>query len=537
MSSAVSNKKINTLIIVGEPLSGWVAATMLAVMLRPLNIQITLLTSTRCNSASSDNQYNSQYNNNYDNNPIVSSNCFLNQLNLLSILGVSLPEFVQRCQASFRVGDRYVGDRYVNDQHSAAASETSAPVDFIQSLSGSGFSFGAVSLTEFLARSNRSGDASQVGDYSFAAQLAQLKKFIGLDNGECSKSDLSNIGVNFLRAEFIALFETHKNRLLVEHIDVDALCPAGLNDLQVMHDLDGSILALQLGTRNFAADMFIDCTGHSRRLIGQFSETVPLAQVWSEFINPQDCPFTFAPDMPATQYFIASHSVVKAVFLPGKAQLQCFYTSTNAVTTCAQLKSFYRTREPWAKNCIALGNASADIGNFSVNELDLIQQTIPLFIEHFPRGGVMSILAQQFNSILNEQLDGYWNFNWLLLNSYQLQQACLTENETASESETDRGATIFSPSLQQRLAIYRASARILIGDYEALSEQYWASFLLGWRWVPQSWSTACDLLDMAQATASLRAEQQALSHRLQGLKPYSQVMQLLACGPIISVRK
>lgn len=520
MNSAMSSKNINSIVVVGEPLSGWVTATMLAVMLRPLNIQITLLTSTQCNSAGSNNNYNNNYNHHDDNNSIVSSNCFLNQVNLLSVLGVSLPEFVQRCQASFRVGDRYV-----SDQQGVAASETSAPVDFVQSLSGSSFSFGAVSLAEFLARSNRSGDLSQVGDYSFSAQLAQLEKFIGLDTGEFSKSDLSNIGVNFLRAEFVALFEERKSRLAVEHINVDALRSTGLKGLQLVRGVDGNILALQLGSKTFAGDMFIDCTGTSRRLIGQLRETVPLAQVWSEFIDQQDCPFTFSPTMPATQYFMRAHSVVKAIFLPGRAQLQCFYTSTQAVPTCAQLKSFYRTSAPWAKNCIALGNACADIGNFSVNELDLIQQTIPLFVEHFPRGGAMPILAQQFNNILNEQLDGYWNFNWLLLNSYQLQQACLIETETDCESNC--GATIFAPSLQQRLAIYRASARIIIGDYEALSEPYWASFLLGWQWLPQSWSPACDLLDMAQAKASLHTEQQALSQRLQGLKPYSQVMQLL----------
>lgn len=514
MNSAMSSKNINSIVIVGEPLSGWVTATMLAVMLRPLNIQITLLTSTQCNSAGSTNNYNNNYNHHDDNNSIVSSNCFLNQVNLLSVLGVSLPEFVQRCQASFRVGDRYV-----SDQQGVAASEADAPVDFVQSLSGSSFSFGAVSLAEFLARSNRSGDLSQVGDYSFSAQLAQLEKFIGLDTGEFSKSDLSNIGVNFLRAEFVALFEERKSRLAVEHINVDALRPAGLKGLQLVRGVDGNILAVQLGAKTFAGDMFIDCTGPSRRLIGQLSETVPLAQVWSEFIDQQDCPFTFSPTMPATQYFVRAHSVVKAIFLPGRAQLQCFYTSTQAVPTCAQLKSFYRTSAPWAKNCIALGNACADIGNFSVNELDVIQQTIPLLIEHFPRSGAMPILAQQFNSILNEQLDGYWNFNWLLLNSYQLQRDYL--------AESDFGAAIFSASLQQRLAIYRASARILIGDYEALSEPYWASFLLGWQWLPQSWSPACDLLDMAQAKASLHSEQRALSQRLQGLKPYSQVMQLL----------
>lgn len=170
-------------------------------------------------------------------------------------------------------------------------------------------------------------------------------------------------------------------------------------------------------------------------------------------------------------------------------------------------------------NCVALGQAAADIGDFAINELDLVQQTIPLLVEHFPRLDAMPALARQFNTMVNEQLDYYWDFHWLLLNSAQLQGDCA---EQMAPLETP-----FSTSLQQRLASYRSSARLSIGDYEALSENYWASSLLGLHYTPQRVSPACDSLDMAQVKAALTAEKTAQQQRLAGLKPYREVLQAL----------
>lgn len=491
----MSGANVQSIVVLGEPLTGWVAAAMLSAMLRPMNVHITLLTSREFAPADT-----------VCSQPVVSSNCLLNQANLLALLGVSLPEFVQRCQAGFRLGDHYC--------------DATGAIDFMQSFTGSHFSFDAVNLAQILARLNRSGVHSQAGDYSFTAQMARAEKCYGLHSGEFSRGDLANIGVNFLRAEFIALFEARKNRLALEHINLDECQNGGLNNLQLERAADGSLSALQLGERRLAAELFIDCSGRSRYLIGQLGGTKPLAKLWHESLDQQVCNAQFAPERPATQYCLQPQSLIKAVFLPGRAQLECFYTSAKAVPRSAHLIDFYRSEQSWVKNCVALGHAAADIGNFAVNELDLLQQTIPLLVEHFPRLEAMPALARQFNYIVNEQLDYYWDFHWLLLNSGQLQRDCSAENTL--------GDSIFSTSLQQRLASYRASAQMLLSDYEVLPESYWASFLLGLHYVPERCSPACELLDLAQVNAALAVEKIALQQRLVGLKPYGKVMQSLA---------
>jgi tryptophan 7-halogenase len=491
--NVMSGNQVKSILVLGDPLQGWVAATMLSVMLRPLAPRITLLTSSSYAPGG------------HQQRALVSSNCFLNQANLLALLGVSLPEFVQRCQASFRLGDSY------------RAAE--GGIDFMQTFCGSNFAQGTLGLPEILARINASGGADQVSDYTFSAQMAQAKKFHGLDNGEFSKTDLANIGVNFLRAEFVALFEARRARLAIEHINLDQRSAAELANLQVERAADGGICGLQLGADYFAADLFIDCSGARRQMIGPLSPIKPLGRVWVEHLDRNECPAQFSPDLPATQYWIAPKSLTKAVFFADRVQLESFYTSANAVPSCAHLQHFYRAEQSWVHNCIALGQAAADIGDFAINELDLVQQTIPLLVEHFPRLEAMPALARQFNTMVNEQLDYYWDFHWLLLNSAELQRE--------SAGQTALLETPFSANLQQRLASYRSSARLSIGDYEALSENYWTSFLLGLGCTPQRVSPACDTLDMAQIKAALAAEKTVQQQRLVGLKPYREVLQAL----------
>lgn len=453
----ITNSAIKTVAVVGDPFIGWTAATMLSVMLEPMGVKIKFIAySTADTSTDSD---------------ICSSNCFLSQYYLLNILGVSIEDFIQKCGAGFRVGDQY-------------RSETNPGIDFIQSFSGSALAFGRVSLQEIIARLNNNGLPILTEDLAREVQKALTGKPISPAGKVLNRDNLSVIGVNFYKSAFIKLFEENKHKLSIESLTSKFVCPVVATN--------GSIAHIETDAGSIHADLYLDCTGNQRRLIGALSQTDVLGHLW---LDKAIISSSLTHSLPVSRYTFAHNSITKDVSLLHGVESSRFFINIPTATPTLAKMTFARAHRPWVDNCIAVGNALANLGSFAIHEIDLVQQTIPFLVELFPRQGAMSRLANYFNHVVRDQIDCYWDFTYLMLHSDALLQADAIPNDST-----------MSTPLRKRLMVYQSTARILVSDYEVLSEAYWSSYLLGWQWRPTSWSVDCDLLDINEVYSRLISE-------------------------------
>jgi tryptophan halogenase len=376
---------IKRIVIVGGGTAGWLSACYLAAR-RP-DLAITLVESPDIPTIG------------------VGEGTWPTMRETLATIGISEPEFLMACDASFKQGSRFDGWRTGDPGDSYLHPFTAPPAGPSEALLG----------------------AWRDGDQTFAAAMTAQARVCAenLAPRQRAMPDYAaalNYGYHLDAGKFAALLSRHATtrlgvtRLAATVVGVEA---SGNGDI--------AAILLDSGAR-VAADLFLDCTGHAGRLIsGHFGV---------DWIDRSDVSFNdraLAVQVPsaaaspiAAQTIGTAHSAgwLWDIALPNRRGIGCVYSSrfmsdadaegvlrgyvSAAAPGCdaagltprsLEFRTGYRARF-WHGNCLAIGLSAGFIEPLEASAIVLIELSLRALADNFPASrAAMDIHSARFNRL------------------------------------------------------------------------------------------------------------------------------------------
>lgn len=384
---------IARIVIVGGGTAGWLAASVLAARLSKLSI--TLVEAPDIATIG------------------VGEGTWPTMRETLATIGISEPEFLTACDASFKQGSRF--DGWVT-----GAADDSYLHPFTLPPAGD--------MRELLA-AWRAGAAGASFTAAMTAQAAVCER--NLAPRQRAMPDYAaalNYGYHLDAGKFAALLARHATRRLgVTHI---ACAVSG-----AMAAANGDIAALQLRDgRSLEADLFIDCTGQAGLLIA--------GHCGVDWIDRSDVSFNdraLAVQVPvAAGSPIASQTVGTAhaagwlwdIGLPSRRGIGCVYSARFLSDEAAEatLRAYVARRVPgadmaaleprrlafrtghrarfWQGNCLAIGQSAGFIEPLEASAIVMIELSLRALTDCFPADRAsMDIHARRFNALFSHRWD------------------------------------------------------------------------------------------------------------------------------------
>lgn len=329
---------------------------------------------------------------------------------------------------------------------------------------------------QLAAELRRRGEELRLADCSLAALAAQAGRF--LPPVDDARSILSTFRYG-LHVDTRQLAATRRSAALA----------AGVSQLrgdigELEHTADGSLRAVQTteGER-VPGDLFIDCGAGLAGPGGDWQDwsgSLPCDRVVSATVAASEppVPYSLAAAMHAgwlrrvpldgrsavSLHYASAHLSDDAAF----ASLETFAGSRPDGATSAAM-GHGRLREPWRRNCIALGRAAVVIDPLAASNLHLLNVSLNRLTGLLP-GAVSSIpaMAAEYNRQLTAVCDQARDFAML---HYHL-------NGRHGEPFWDACRNLaLSESLAYRLQLYAARGRLALADEEAFDESSWIGLL------------------------------------------------------------
>ncbi len=332
-------------------------------------------------------------------------------------------------------------------------------------------------------RAKRDGRMCKVAEYSVAAALGDEAKMLGVP------PDRSKLAAGFRYAlHFDASLVGAYLRKLAEK--------AGVRRIQATvagagRQANGNIASLSLADGgSVAGDLFIDCSGFRGALIGgqlgvpylDWRHWLPCDRAVAApgpVMQPRP-PFTLAAAHEAgwrwqipLQHRTGNGVVYASEWMSDDAAEQLLVRSIGGRPLDAPRMLRFTTgrREAfWVGNCVALGLASGFLEPLESTSIQLVISGIYKLIDHFPDRlfGANNVAA--YNRYMVEEFDSVRDFIIL--------HYCLTSRR---DSELWRycAAMELPASLQERIAIYRETGRIIPRPFDIFTDLSWFYILEG----------------------------------------------------------
>jgi len=411
------------ILIVGGGSAGWMTASLLLHSLGNTGSKITLIESSNISTIG------------------VGEGTTPLFKRFLNFLGISESEFITSCNATIKAGINFPGwtgmDEFAVYFHP----------------------FGAPGYSQFdqqffnLCDRRRRGEMADTdpGHYFFNAELAaQRKAPAGPPPCDSTKIDYAYHFDTGLLADYL------KQRCLtlgINHI-VD-------NVTGVVKKDNGDISHLVTANNGkFSADLFVDCSGFARLLIGKSPDTEIISykpRLFNDRAVVIRTPDLQQDDMPPfTESRALKCGWAWRIPLADKISWGYVYSADyssqddaeqelrNHIGTAAgDIPALYiklqtgRVLEHWKNNCVAIGLSQGFIEPLEATALGLTQFSINRFITHYSRGNYQPLYRDHFNNVINEAFDATINY-------IQMHYKLTTRNDTqywrdcsANENITD----------------------------------------------------------------------------------------------------
>lgn len=269
------------------------------------------------------------------------------------------------------------------------------------------------------------------------------------------------------------------------------------------------------------AELFIDCSGDRSQLIGEVLETP-----WEDWRQWLPCdrmlaaPTTLDEVRPpytrisardsgwqwriALQQNASVGQVYASALQTDESARQELTGAAGAFLAEPQLTSFSsgRRRSFWSHNVIAIGAAAGRLEPLVASDLHLISNAVLNLLDHFPDRQFDAALASSYNAAVIADLECTRDF---LILHY-----CTSRRD---DTPFWQQCTRMTPpdSVAQRLAVYRASGRILAPRPEYFSDLDWFWILEGAGVVPRDYDPLVDTVDFEQVKRLMLAISQKVT--------------------------
>ena len=411
-----------------------------------------------------------------------------------SLLGIEEDEFVRATQGTFKLGIEFVdwlrpGHRYFH------------PFGVY------GVDVGAVPFEALWHRLRQAGEARPLSAYSICSRAADLGRFMRPQPGN---TPFAQIGYAYhfdagLYARFLRARAEANGVRRYEGVIVGT----------EFRESDGAIAAVRLaGGQRIAADFFIDCSGFRGLLIGEalgspfedWSRWLPndrAVAVPSANVGPPT-PFTRSTARSAgwqwripLQHRTGNGYVFSGEYLSEDEAAATLLASLDGAALAEPRVLRFRAgvrREPWVKNCVALGLAGGFLEPLESTSIHLVQVGIARLLEMLPTRRFECADIRRYNRLMSAEFDAVRDF--LILHFHA--------NARHGEPYWDALRDMDVPEpLAERMRSYRATGRVYREADDLFSKTSWLAVMDGQGLDAEGQDPIAGALSLAETRARL----------------------------------
>ncbi len=186
-----------------------------------------------------------------------------------------------------------------------------------------------------------------------------------------------------------------------------------------------------------------------------------------------------------------------------------------------------RRRQCWNRNVVALGLSSGFIEPLESTSIHFIQSGIARLVSLFPDKRFSPVERDEFNRQMRELYEDVRDF-------IVLHYKATRRNDSAF---WDRCRTMSVPdTLQRKIDLFRAKARIFRDGYELFTNASWVAVFLGQHIVPEDYEPAADALDEAKVTQALEQMRRGFLDTADRLPTHGDFLRRTALSPFAQGR-
>lgn len=423
-------------------------------------------------------------------------------LELFQLLGIDEDELIRRTGATFRLG---TGIHYRN-----------SPTDHrILAFGPHGAAAGIIPFHHYLNRARLAGAPVNINLFSPNASAAQRGRVCRTSDAGAESLPPLAYGLNLNTEKLTQLLKVNATMngaiAVAQPIDSVELEP---NSGYIKH------LKLADGAR-LAADLFIDCSGESARLIGaalgveyeDWSSYLPCSRVvaLTTAANSDSTPVHhiaatdagWISTTPLQQR--AAHSLLYSPeFLDDDAAVVALRNhiggfEPEAIATYEQRSG--RRRGFWVRNCVAIGAAAGHVEALDVSTLDFAKRSALTLASLLPATPASPGTAKEFNRRLSGQLESARDFARLHYLAAAWRQTPFWQHATS---------TAQPESLRLRIDLFRSRGHLELEDHPAFPAESWVAALLSADIWPAGYHGLLDFMDAAKLNEHYEQMRQAM---------------------------
>ena len=172
-------------------------------------------------------------------------------------------------------------------------------------------------------------------------------------------------------------------------------------------------------------------------------------------------------------------------------------------------------REPWSRNCVAIGLAAGFLEPLESTALHLVQAAIMRLLALFPDRDCDPLLSREFNRLTRNEFERIRDFLVLHYHAQQRDEPMWHATRAMAIPET----------LQYKIDQFRHSGRIVAEPLELFQNSNWLAVLLGQEVWPQRHHPLADLNTGIDATAYLASIREVLQRAADSLPTHRQYIE------------
>jgi tryptophan halogenase len=473
----MTQKNLQTIIIVGGGTAGWMTAASLAKLLKN-KYTIRLIESDEISTVGVG----------------ESTIPMINRFN--QVLGINEDEFMRVTKATFKLGIEFVDWGHIGER-------------YMHGFGKFGQDLWTVDFYQYWLKMHQAGKAPDLENYSINRMAAKAHKFMR-PPADMPNSPLSEITYAFhLDAGLYARYlRKYSEALEVRRTEGKVV------DVQLRAE-DGHVAAVVMESgERIEGDLFIDCSGFRALLIegalqtgfDDWSEYLPCDRAWAVPCESTSelPPYTRATARPSgwqwrigLQHRTGNGHVYSSQHMSDDEAAGILMNSLDgkALAEPRMLKfKAGKRKQVWNKNVVAVGLSSGFLEPLESTSIHLIQSTVGRLVTFFPDAGFNQADIDEFNRQADFEVERIRDF---LILHYRA-------TRRTDSPFWDHCRTMAIPdTLRRKMALWQAHGRLVRDDNELFAEVGWLQVLHGQGIAAGGYHPLVDLLGEDEVAAYL----------------------------------
>jgi tryptophan halogenase len=373
------------------------------------------------------------------------------------------------------------------------------------------------------------GDPTPLGAYSFPYTAGKLGRFAPPAADRRSPAAAYGYAYHFDAALYARYLRALAERSGVRRTE------AKVADVRLRAE-DGGIESLLLEDgRQVGGDLFIDASGFRGLLIGKalgvgyedWSQWLPCDRAVAAACEGSGelTPYTMATARGAgwqwripLQHRVGNGHVYCSGFVSDEqAEAELLGSLEGPALGPPRLLKFTTgiRRQPWSRNCVAVGLAAGFLEPLESTGIQLIQNAAARLIDLFPDRGLDPVLAAEYNRLTRNEYER--------LRDFLILHYCVTERDDSPFWRHCRAMSV-PETLRHKIEVWTGSARVPLYSEESYQEPSWVSIFLGQHLYPKRYDPFVDNLDGSRLTQTLRQRRDTIRRLAESLPTHREYL-------------